>query len=46
MEKEYQGCVCGMCEHHTFEECKNSECECCNSFHTEQKNKIKISETA
>lgn len=43
MEKEKQGCVCGMCEHHTFEECKKYECMCCDTFHSQVKY---ISETA
>ena len=43
MDKETHGCVCGICGHHSYIECKNSECECCDTFHNEFKS---ISETA
>jgi len=26
-------CTCGICGHHTEQECLENECKCCSNFH-------------
>lgn len=29
-----RGCECGICGHHSEEECIRIECACCSNFHS------------